>query len=95
MISFNFSSTNVYHFRCLHFSEHKLYIAYIILPSYKNYAVFVYYGIYTIHISIHSYFVKSSVTEAVFIQVGGGCVSLTSYVLLWSFCSWKLRSFLE
>ena len=56
MISFNFSSTNVYHFRSLHFSEHKLYIAHFILPSYKNYAAFVYYGISTIHISIHSYF---------------------------------------
>ena len=32
-------------------------------------------------------------TKAVFIQVGGGRVSLTSYVLLWSFTSWKLRSF--
>ena len=27
--------------------------------------------------------------------VGGGCVSLTRYVLLWGFTSWKLRSFLE
>ena len=56
MISFNFSSTNVYHFRSLHFSEHKLYTAHFILPSYKSYSIFVYYGIYTIHISIHSYF---------------------------------------
>ena len=28
-------------------------------------------------------------------EVGGGRVSLSSYVLLWSFTSWKLRSFLE
>ena len=34
-------------------------------------------------------------TEAVFIQVGRGRVSLLSYVLLWSFTLWKLRSFLE
>ena len=34
-------------------------------------------------------------TEAVFIQVGGGRVRLPSYVLLYSFTCWKLRFFLE
>ena len=34
--------------------------------------------------------VKSSLTKAVFTQVGGGRVSLTGYVLLLSFTSWEL-----
>ena len=39
--------------------------------------------------------VSSSVMEAVFIQVGVGRVTLSSYVLLLNFTWWKLHSHLE